>query len=76
MLGVIPNNQDKELMKYKKKNNFWDLVRLWVNKGWEISMHGNNHVYDKSTNKKDFFGSKDETKVDLTKDFLLNLLSK
>ncbi len=26
--------------------------------------------------KKDFFGSKDETKVDLTKDFLLNLLSK
>ena len=55
VLGVIPNNQDKELMKYKKKNNFWDLVRLWVNKGWEISMHGNNHVYDKSTNKKDFF---------------------
>ena len=55
VLGVIPNNQDKELMNYERKENFWDIVRNWNKKGWEISMHGNNHVYDKKTYKKDFF---------------------
>ena len=55
VLGVIPNNRDEELMKYKRQNNFWDLVRTWAGKGWEISMHGNNHVYDKKTFKKDYF---------------------
>ena len=35
VLGVIPNNQDPELMSYPKINaNFWDQVRLWKNKGW------------------------------------------
>ena len=24
VLGVIPNNQDGELLAYPKKNNFWD----------------------------------------------------
>ena len=55
ILGVIPNNQDQELMSYPKKTNFWDKVRQWKSKGWEISMHGFTHVYDKNTNKKDFF---------------------
>lgn len=55
VLGVIPNNQDKELLKYKQKNNFWDIVRNWQNKGWTIAMHGNTHVYDSDTHKKDFF---------------------
>tara|TARA_Y100000741_G_C18216367_1_gene543931 strand:- start:243 stop:1019 length:777 start_codon:yes stop_codon:yes gene_type:complete len=56
VLGVIPNNQDKELLSHPRKDNFWDLVRGWKNKGWNISMHGLSHVYDKDTKKKDYFG--------------------
>ncbi len=56
LMGVIPNNQDEEFKKYEKKNNFWEIVRSWQKKGWEISMHGFNHVYDSETDKKDFFG--------------------
>ncbi len=56
LLGVIPNNKDKEFLNYEKKENFWQKVRNWQDKGWEISMHGLTHVYDKETNKKDFFG--------------------
>lgn len=56
LLGVIPNNEDIELKKFKKKENFWDQIRLWQRKNWEIAMHGFNHVYDTQTHKKDFFG--------------------
>ncbi len=56
LLGVIPSNKDQEIFKYEKKENFWNQVRNWQDKGWEIAMHGYSHVYDKETNKKDFFG--------------------
>jgi len=57
VLGVIPNNKDPELMSYPKKNlNFWEQVRSWKNKGWEIAMHGNSHVYDKVCSKIDYLG--------------------
>ena len=49
ILGVIPNNKDNELLSYPKKNDFWEKVRSWKNKGWEIAMHGSTHVYDKVT---------------------------
>ena len=55
VLGVIPKNNDDELLSYPKKNDFWEQVRTWKNKGWEIAMHGCSHVYDKSTDKKDYF---------------------
>ena len=57
MLGVIPDNKDKELLFYSKKNpNFWNKVRKWKEKGWEIGMHGTNHVYDKFCSKIDYLG--------------------
>ena len=57
VLGVIPNNQDPELLSYPKKNiNFWDEVKNWEKRGWEVGMHGNNHVYDKTCNKNDYLG--------------------
>ena len=49
LLGVIPNNQDKELLKHQKKDKFWNKVRDWQNDGWEISMHGYTHIYDSKT---------------------------
>ena len=56
VLGIIPNNQDNELKKYPKKENFWQIVKKWQSKGWTIAMHGYSHVYDNDTDKKDFFG--------------------
>ena len=56
ILGVIPNNQDNDLLTYPKRDNFWEQVRKWKNKGWEISMHGSTHVYDKKTKNDDYFG--------------------
>ena len=56
LLGVIPNNQDTELYAYEKNQDFWNRVNAWQKKGWEISMHGYSHVYDRETNKKDYFG--------------------
>ena len=55
VMGVIPNNKDKDLLVYPKKENFWQIVKKWQSKGWEIAMHGYNHIYDNDTNKKDFF---------------------
>ena len=55
VLGVIPNNKDNELLSYPKKNNFWEQVRNWRDKGWEITMHGYTHVYDKVSKNEDYF---------------------
>ena len=62
VMGVIPNNKDKDLLVYPRKENFWQTIQKWQSKGWEIAMHGYNHIYDKDTNKKDFFeyGGKSE----------------
>lgn len=45
IVGIIPNNQDKDLINlYKRDCNFWTKVEIWRNKGWELAMHGYNHV--------------------------------
>ena len=55
VLGVIPNNKDSELLSYPKKNDFWEQVRIWKSKGWEIAMHGYTHVYDRTSKNDDYF---------------------
>ena len=62
LLGVVSNNKDPELLSNQKKDNFWDQIRKWHNKNWEIAMHGYTHIYDTETNKKDYFnyGGKSE----------------
>ena len=62
LLGVVSNNQDPELLAYQKNDNFWSQVRSWKAKNWEIAMHGYTHIYDKDTDKKDYFnyGGKSE----------------
>ena len=34
LLGVIPINKDPELLKYPKKEMFWEKVKRWKNKGF------------------------------------------
>ncbi len=62
VLGVIPDNQDDELLSYPKREGFWQIVKKWKSDGWSIAMHGYNHSYDKETKKKDYFnyGGKSE----------------
>ena len=62
LMGVIPNNKDVDLKSFPKRENFWQIVKNWQSKGWEISMHGYNHLYLRDTNKKDYFnyGGKSE----------------
>lgn len=55
LLGVIPANKDPALLVYPKKELFWNKVKNWKSKGWEISMHGCNHLYTQKSDKKDIF---------------------
>ena len=55
MLGVIPINKDPELLKFPKNDVFWEKVKDWKKKGWEITMHGCNHLYTQKSDKKDIF---------------------
>lgn len=46
IVGIIPDNKDKELVnKYDKDLEFWEKVKLWHQKGWEIGLHGYNHIF-------------------------------
>jgi len=56
VLGVIPNNKDREFLTFSRNDKFWDQVREWQGKGWEIVQHGYTHIYDKLCKKKsDYF---------------------
>ena len=44
--GIIPSNEDPELLKYRKVDNFWDLMKNWQNKGWTPAIHGYTHVFE------------------------------
>lgn len=46
IVGIIPDNEDKELISKNKKDSFfWEKARKWQSKGWIIALHGYNHVY-------------------------------
>jgi predicted deacetylase len=46
IVGIIPNNKDKELVnKYKFNPLFWETAREWQTKKWTIALHGYTHVY-------------------------------
>ena len=55
LLGIIPINKDPELLKFPKNDRFWERVESWKNKGWEITMHGCNHLYTQKSDKNDIF---------------------
>lgn len=45
LVGVIPHCEDPMMEKYEIDHNFWKRVDDWLAKGWEIALHGYNHVY-------------------------------
>jgi len=46
IVGVIPNLKDSNLLsQYTKIDDFWDIVKIWNDKEWNIAMHGYDHVY-------------------------------
>lgn len=45
LVGIIPKCEDPALMLYHYDKDFWDLANRWKEKGWDIAMHGYNHVY-------------------------------
>ena len=56
VIGVIPKNEDKELKNYPIcEFNFWDEIKYLKNQGWEVAMHGYQHLYEKNCNK-DYLG--------------------
>ena len=57
IIGVIPKNEDKELKSYPLcPFNFWDEIKNLKKQGWEIAMHGYEHLYCKQRNKNDYMG--------------------
>jgi predicted deacetylase len=44
LVGVIPCCKDPMLIGYPYDPKFWDRVSKWVEKGWQVAMHGYDHV--------------------------------
>lgn len=45
LVGIIPHCEDPEMERYPFDEEFWNIVFKWINKGWNIALHGYNHVY-------------------------------
>lgn len=45
LVAVVPDNHDPELSVNAPDPVFWDKVRTWQAKGWNIAMHGYQHVF-------------------------------
>lgn len=46
IFGIIPHNEDSQLITYEINPAFWDWVREKVEDGWTPALHGYNHVYE------------------------------
>ena len=56
LVGIIPINKDPELLKLiQKMRSFGIELKNWKSKGWEITMHGCNHLYTQKSDFKDIF---------------------
>jgi len=57
IMGVIPKNEDKYLMSYPLCNfDFWEKIKNLKKRGWEIAMHGYEHLFNQDSKKKDYLG--------------------
>lgn len=44
LVGIIPANEDPTMVNDSENSDFWDKMKKWQGKGWQIAMHGYNHV--------------------------------
>ena len=44
LVGIIPANADPKTMIESENPMFWDKLRLWEKKGWQVALHGYDHV--------------------------------
>lgn len=57
IIGVIPKNEDSELKSYPLCTfNFWSEIKNLKKLGWEIAMHGYEHLYINQNKKNDYMG--------------------
>ena len=45
LLAVVPDNQDPELQCAPPAPDFWERVRNWQARGWNIALHGFQHKF-------------------------------
>lgn len=45
LIGVVPDNQDTNLMRSKKREDFWIYIKELRDAGWSIALHGYQHIY-------------------------------
>ena len=45
LIGIVPANEDPNLVVDDKDDSFWDEMRRLRDKGWKIALHGYRHVY-------------------------------
>ena len=81
-LGYIPTCRDPKLMKHGISLEIVDMVKDLVERGWEISLHGLNHLYSEksggfmNSSKSEFIGlsaSKQQQIIEKGKKVLLQL---
>lgn len=45
LIGVVPFNEDKNLMKSPKMEDFAGFLQGLINEGWVVALHGYEHLY-------------------------------
>lgn len=45
LVGVIPQNLDKNLIRQRSRKDFWLTIRQLSNHGWTVAQHGYQHKY-------------------------------
>ena len=53
LIGVVPFNEDKNLMRNPKREDFAEFLQELVKEGWVVALHGYEHLY--STDKGGLF---------------------
>lgn len=51
MIGIVPHNEDPDLIRADIDNGFWEMIKTLQQSGWTIALHGYTHVYDQDNPK-------------------------
>lgn len=46
IFGIIPCNEDPDLLAFGKVEGFWEWMRKWLDMGWTPALHGYTHVFE------------------------------